>query len=166
MVDMSRKAVSERLRLTGELSDAARKNIKPLAGSSPDRFRADEKVELHIGRPIIIDSQAAWTGFGVFFEDDGETGYFYALDRKSDDSILDAVHIYNVDKVTDANLPSSVQIFWSKDWQKCGLSINGYIHAVFDFESKRGYCRTGFPQIDDWSKEGHGWSDKAINLFV
>lgn len=33
----------------------------------------------------------------AFFEDDGETGYFYALDlNRSENMILDALHIYNV----------------------------------------------------------------------
>ena len=166
MVDGSSKTVSERLRLMGELSDAMLTNLKPIAGIPPERFRADEAVELRVGTPIVIESQAARSGFGVFFEDDRETGYFYGLDRKSDSAILDALHIYTVANVTDANLPSRVQIFWSRDWLKCGLSINDYIHAVFDFESKRGYCRTGFPPIDDWSKDAHVWSDDAIKLFA
>src|SRR5262245_53796959 len=104
MVDMSPNAVGERLRLTGELSDAMLRNLTPIAGIPPERFRADETVALHVGTPIVIESQAAWSGFGVFFEDDGETGYLYALNRKSGDSVLYALHIYNVDNVTDANL--------------------------------------------------------------
>ena len=46
------------------------------------------------------------------------------------------------------------------------LIINNYVHAVFDFESKKGYCRTGFPPpAKGWSENGHEWNECAIELF-
>ena len=122
--------------------------------------------ELEIGKPEIFDSRSATSSFAVFFEDDGETGYFYALDMDSQMSILDAVHIYNVANIIDKDRPSKVQIAWSNDGLKSALLINDYVHAVFDFSANRGYCRTGFPQFKDWSKEGHEWTDEAFNLFT
>jgi hypothetical protein len=105
---------------------------------------------------------------GVVFQDDGETGYFYALDlTKSDDQIVDALHIYNVGSVTDRHLPSTLCIIWSEDGTKAALLINGYAHAVFDFSARRGFCRTNFPKFADrsphgWQSSDHSWSDQAV----
>ena len=105
--------------------------------------------------------------YQAVFEDDGETGYFYGLDSNSEKNpIVDALHIYNAKDVTDGNRESIAQIVWSSDGLKVGLYINDYPHAVFDFESKRGYSRTGFPPpAGEFSKEGHGWSADAEKFF-
>jgi hypothetical protein len=106
--------------------------------------------------------------FSAFFEDDGEVGYFYAVDlTRSEDRILDAVHIYNVKDVVDRERPSTLSIFWSKDGLKCALLINGYPHGVFDFAARRGYCRTNFPNFTEQipgklPSSDHSWSDDAI----
>lgn len=96
------------------------------------------------------------------------TGYFYALDESGDgNKIQDALHIYNVEDITDGHIPSDVKIGWSEDSQKCVLLINGYPHGVFDFSSKNGYCRSGFPPpiSKDWSVSGHDWTDAVDNFF-
>ena len=63
----------------------------------------------------------------AFFEDDGETGYFYALDlTRSDEMIVDAVHIYNVANVSDRERESSISILWSANGMSCALLINDY----------------------------------------
>ncbi len=104
----------------------------------------------------------------AFFEDDGDTGYFYAVDlARTDHRILDAVQIYNVANVVDKARPSSLEIIWSEDGLKCALLINGYPHAAFDFAAQRGFCRTNFPNFPDqsegcWSQSDHSWSDDAV----
>jgi hypothetical protein len=105
--------------------------------------------------------------FSVFFEDDGETGYFYALDQQngSQNPIVDAVHIYNVNRVKEAHRPSDLSIVWSPDGTKCALLINAFPHAIFDFVAKRGYCRTNFPNRPDsdaWVTSDHAWSEEAV----
>jgi len=122
---------------------------------------------LNVGTETVIDSMSPAGRYAVVFEDDGETGYFYALDTsKGDDPIVDARHIYNVDSVADKDIPSTVQIVWSTDGLKAALVINRYPHAVFDFEAKRGYCRTGFPQLHkEWSQYDSRWDDSALELF-
>ena len=106
--------------------------------------------------------------YSAFFEDDGETGYFYALDlTRSDGMILDAVHIYNVADVSDRERESTVSIAWSADGMKSALLINGHVHAAFDFDAKRGYCRSNFPNLPStasgcWDGTDHHWSDEAI----
>lgn len=107
------------------------------------------------------------TRYETVFEDDGQTGYFYALDtEKPDNPICDAVNIYIVKNVTDRAKPSTVQIIWSGDGLKSALVINDYPHAVFDFADHRGYSRTDFPPPDPhWTKYGHEWHDSAIDLL-
>ncbi|MBN1126791.1 MAG: DUF2251 domain-containing protein [Sedimentisphaerales bacterium] len=123
--------------------------------------------EFTVGNETVVNSSCPWSHFGVVFEDDGGTGYFYGLDLSGKEMhILDAVQIYNVANVTDKHIPSTVQIVWSKDGLKSALFINKYPHAIFDFESERAYCRTGFPPPSkEWSHEGHDWDDKALELF-
>ncbi|CAN5560949.1 hypothetical protein BH10ACI2_BH10ACI2_13180 [soil metagenome] len=118
-----------------------------------------------VGEETLLESNSPHNSYAAFFEDEGETGYFYALDMELEEPVIDALQIYNVSQVTDGNIPSTVKIAWSNDGLKTALLINEYVHAVFDFDSKRGYCRTGFPPITDWSKNGHEWSDKALELF-
>jgi len=106
--------------------------------------------------------------YSAFFEDEGDTGYFYAVDlTRKDQTILDAVHIYNAANVTDRDRPSTLEILWSEDGLKCALLINGYAHAAFDFAAQRGFCRTNFPNFPDqpqgcWSQSDHAWSDDAV----
>lgn len=123
---------------------------------------------LFVGKKYFNASDSVSKKYSVVFEDDGETGYFYAILREDngDQPILDAMHIYNVRDVVDKNKSSEIKIFWSKDGLKSVLVINDYPHAVFDFESKRGYCRTNFPPPDNsWTKFSHEWTDDALKLF-
>jgi len=103
--------------------------------------------------------------FNAVFEDDGDTGYFYAYDRAlSEAPILDAVHIYNVKSVLDRERPSVVEITWSADGLKAALLINGYPHAVIDFSQRCSFCRTEFPPASSPWRRG-GWSDALMELF-
>jgi hypothetical protein len=126
------------------------------------------KQEITVGTDQFVEGAALGGPFVVVFEDDGDTGYFYALDRsQSGQPIQDAMHIYNVANVTDKHLPSIVELGWSSDNQKAVLLINGYAHAIFDFSAKRGYCRTGFPPPSASSGwQGHDWDDSASKLFT
>ncbi|WP_241576366.1 DUF2251 domain-containing protein [Rosenbergiella collisarenosi] len=126
------------------------------------------QAELVVGKPQVIESLAPAGTFAAVFEDDGNTGYFYALDESiAGNPIVDAVHIYNAEDISDGHIPSNVQIGWSEDSQKCVLLINGYPHGVFDFVGKNGYCRSGFPPPTnhEWSLSGHEWSDSVDDFF-
>ena len=103
-----------------------------------------EEQTFTVGQDTFIDSTAE-NNNTVVFEDNEETGYFYALDRYEELSILDALHIYNVADVIGRDKPSTIKILWTEDLMKAFLSINNYYHAVFDFKEKAGYCRNGFP---------------------
>jgi hypothetical protein len=120
-----------------------------------------------VGKEVEIFGDSPNGRYSTVFEDDGQTGYFYACDaEKPDNQICDAVHIYNVKDVVDKEIPSEAEIVWSKDGTKSALLINNYPHAVFDFTSKRGYCRTNFPSSSkNWTEFEHEWSDEALELF-
>ena len=119
-----------------------------------------------VGSPTTLQGRSPNQPYAVVFEDDGDTGYLYGLDfNKTDNPIVDALQIYNVANVTDREKPSVIQLVWSLDGLKAGLLINRYPHAAFDFQSKRGYCRTGFPPPDHWTQHSHDWSDDAPELF-
>ena len=124
-------------------------------------------TEFYPGQEAYLDSKSAVSSFAVVFEDDGTTGYFYALDVANEGQmILDAVHIYNANNVTDKDRSSVAKIIWSASGEQAALLINEYPHAVFDFAAKRGYCRTGFPPPSpNWSSEGHEWDDAAMGFF-
>lgn len=126
--------------------------------------------EIKVGEPVILEGAAPTNNFAAVFEDDGQTGYFYALDTaKGENPIVDALHIYDVESVSDRQRPSKFRIVWSLDDHKAALLINDYPHAVFDFKGKRGYCRTGFPDSigeEGWSGEGHEWEDSVLQLFA
>ena len=105
------------------------------------------------------------TRFSGVFEDNGETGYFYAYDRgESSQPILDAVHIYDVADVTDRALESVVEIVWSSDGLKAALLLNDYPHAVIDFGGRATYSRTEFPPGSErWQHQP--WDDGLLELF-
>lgn len=124
---------------------------------------------LNVGQETVIESPSPFADYAVVFEDDGDTGYFYALDTaRSEGWIQDAMHIYNVNAVADRHLPSEVRIGWTEDGLRAVLLINNYPHAIFDFAAKRGYCRSNFPPPGgEWSQHhpDHAWEDAALLPF-
>jgi hypothetical protein len=131
------------------------------------------------GRAFLSSDSTAvpWT---VVFEDEGIAGYFYACDRsreKLDESILDAMLIYNVSALaaSDEQLKRPVperiaSIEWSRDGLKAALYLDGAAQALYDFGARRGYCRMDFPnfledQGDVWRRNSHAWSDAALQEF-
>ena len=133
--------------------------------------------------PVIMDKTRSftpgtdtWVGslsqegpYAVVFEDDGETGYFYAANGLDDDiDIYDALHIYTVDDRSEKSrsVESVVKIGWSPSGEQAVLMLNDLAHAVFDFAAKKGWCRDDYPPSNgDWSKDGHAWNDDALRFF-
>lgn len=111
-----------------------------------------------------------WT---VVFEDEGIGAYFYACDRSretQEDSILDAMLIYNVASLQNPQAERLASVEWSRDGQKAVLYLDGTAQALFDFVARTGYCRTDFPNFleqsgDPWRKSTHAWSDAALQEF-
>lgn len=120
---------------------------------------------LTVGEPAVVEAHSPCSHYLVVFEDDGNSGYLYGLDtHRKDNPVVDALHIYDVAGWT-GHQRSQFRLGWSRDGLKAILTIDGHPHAIFDFESQCGYCRTGFPPIKQWSARGHEWDDAAIDLF-
>ena len=125
------------------------------------------EVQLVRGKDVVLNSQSHRSPYAVVFEDNGETGYFYAIDDNNNElTIVDSLHIYDVDSKRSPGSPSTAKVIWSDDGLKAALLLDDYTHAVFDFSRKRGYCRTGFPDPRlAWSPEGHQWDESVLKLF-
>ena len=125
---------------------------------------------LHVGQPLVLQGDSPDERFSAVFEDDGETGYFYARDaRERAGPIRDALHIYNAQGVEDRDAACVVKVGWSEDGKAVVLLINDSPHAVFDFRAQRGWCRSGFPPHavgGTWSAQGHEWDEAALALFA
>ena len=125
----------------------------------------DRIEESKPGDELLVRSQSEDGQAAVVFEDDGETGYFYACET-IDGPILDALQVYDVAAVKDRDRPSEFKIGWSSSGRQAILIINGHPHAVFDFDGKRGWCRSGFPPSNErWSLDGHDWDESCLACF-
>ena len=123
-----------------------------------------------VGQPLVVDADSPIGRYATVFEDDGETGCFYAVDTDVEDGnpVQDALLVYVAADVTDAELPSTLEIGWSRDGLKALLLINDTPHAAFDFERRQGWCLSGRPEtaVDkSWSKASRQWSDAVEALF-
>jgi hypothetical protein len=109
------------------------------------------EAQFKVGQPdaghdnILMGSAASRGEVEVMFEDDGETGYFYVIRSKPEMQIVDALHIYNVSDVADRHLPVTGQIVWDEAEHAAAFVINGYCHALYDFQQQAGFCRNAFP---------------------
>jgi hypothetical protein len=121
------------------------------------------------GDNTFVECTNEENNFAVVFEDDTDTGYFYALEVEpgtGKQNILDAVHIYNLEEVPEQERKGTIRIIWSKDWLRCALVINNYCHAVFDFKNQGGYCRTEFPPPNDiWTKGERKLTNEMVAAF-
>lgn len=142
------------------------------------------------GEDCFVESFSPENTYGVVFEDDGETAYFYAVEKDPQGpglKVLDALHIYEAgdayqpgmsepaassgdqpDAAPGAKaLPSKLLIIWSTDWLKCALIIDGCCHAVFDFKAQGGYSINEFPPPNEiWTKGERKLTDELVkSLF-
>ena len=126
--------------------------------------------EIQIGCAFTVEGDSPSAPCRAVFEDDGQTGYFYAVDTSVEENpIQDAVLVYNVADVEDRGVPSTLQIVWSADGQKVVLLLNEYPLAAFDFSAARGYSRTGFPPVmpgDAWERRSGDWDDEVNDFFA
>jgi hypothetical protein len=118
---------------------------------------------VNVGEQLVVESSSPKAAFGVVFEDDGDTGYFYGIDlSRKPQAILDALLIYDVAQVLDRDVSSTIQIAWSSDGLSAALLLNSDPHAIFDFAAHRGYCRMKSPiSSSGWTKHDHAWDENA-----
>jgi hypothetical protein len=84
------------------------------------------QAQLIVGEAQVIKSLAPEGMLAAVFEDDGQTGYFYALDESVEGNpIQDAVYIYNVEDISDGHIPSDVKSAGQKTVRSaCSLSMD------------------------------------------
>jgi hypothetical protein len=129
------------------------------------------------GRAFLSSNSPAvpWT---AVFEDEGPAGYFYACDRSretQEESILDAMLIYNTSALQDPQRERIASVQWSRDGQQCVLYLDGSAQALIDFATRQSYCRSNFPNFLDedgqqqggmaWRRGSHAWDDGALQRF-
>ena len=121
----------------------------------------------------FLSSDSPTVPWTVVFEDEGAAGYFYACDRSHtslEDSILDAMLIYNTGTTSAADGARLAAIQWSRDGLQAVLYLDGVPQALADFAARRGCCRLNFPnfapdQSDVWNRSDHAWSEEAVARF-
>lgn len=121
----------------------------------------------------FLSSDSTTVPWSVVFEDEGLAGYFYACDRSwrtQEQSILDAVLIYNVGSLPEPERERLAAIEWSRDGLRAVLYVDGTAQAMFDFAAREGYARSNFPnfmgqQGDPWRKDSHAWDDAKLLHF-
>jgi hypothetical protein len=172
------------------------------------------------GEDLFVESFSPENSYGVVFEDDGQTAYFYAVEKDKEGAglrVLDALHIQETgdedeledddeadgdevdsdevdgnvsdDNDDDGNIadagdseeepeingnvadgrppgglnPNKLQIVWSNDWMKCALVIDGFCHALFNFETHGGYNINEFPPPNQiWTQGDRKLSDDMM----
>jgi|SRR6185437_4847352 len=115
------------------------------------------------GQDLFLESSSPENRYGVIFEDDGEAAYFYAVEKDEQGEglrVLDALHIHEEDNPEDEDdaqeddEPADLKIIWSRDWLKCALVLDGFVHALFDFENQGGYNISEFPPPNEFWTQG------------
>ena len=116
-----------------------------------------------------------WT---IVFEDEGAVGYLYACDRShpsrsseiDEQSILDAMLIYNVRSLEEPSRERLAAIQWSRDGMQAIFYIDGTPQAFVDFAARQSFCRSNFPNFmeqtgDTWRKTSHAWDEAKVRSF-
>lgn len=131
------------------------------------------------GRAFLSSNSPAvpWT---AVFEDEGAAGYLYACDRSrqtpgkpeesQEQSILDAMLLYNVASLPDPGRERLASVQWSRDGQQGVFYLDGTAQAFLDFAARKSFCRSNFPNFveqpsDTWRKSSHAWDEEQIKRF-
>ena len=124
------------------------------------------EAKIAIGTPdTFIESTSAAGTVGVVFEDDGTTGYLYAVRPGTTLELLDALHIYDVANVLDRQVPVTVQVFWDVAGTAAALLINGQCHALYDFQRQVGFCRNAFPPAQHGQTLKRELTDELVEQY-
>jgi len=119
-----------------------------------------------IGDKLVMQMDAPSHEASVVFEDDGDTGYFYALAPNGSGGLelLDALHVYNAEadlRGTDLRL----EIEWSEDSKLAALRVNASMWALYDFNAQMGWSRSNFPPPPGKWRNGEPrpeWDDALV----
>jgi hypothetical protein len=123
-----------------------------------------------MGQDKFVESYSPKNKFGVVFEDDGETAYFYAVEKDDQGQglqVLDALHIYEAPLSGEISPQSSkLAMLWSRNWMQCVLIIDARCHALYDFEGRGGYNINEFPPPNSiWTTGERKLTDELLKRF-
>jgi hypothetical protein len=123
----------------------------------------DVERVIRVGEPVVLDSRSPrLTDKIAVFEDDEDTGYLYAAEDRDDDSgVLDALHIYDVHGVRDADRDHTLQLVWDRAGVAVALVLNGWAHAMIDFDRPLAICIDDFPPPTGFVAS-HAWDETAF----
>jgi hypothetical protein len=121
----------------------------------------------------FLSSNSPTVPWTAVFEDEGVAGYLYACDRSwqsQEQSILDAMLIYNVASLEDPQRERLAALQWSRDGLQAVFYLDGVPQAFIDFGASLSFCRSNFPNfmeqpVDSWRKTPHAWDEAAIKRF-
>ena len=119
-----------------------------------------------IGGKFVLQLDAPSRDFSVVFEDDGDTGYVYALAplASGELELLDALHVYNAEEDLRGK-DIRVELAWSAHSARAGLRVNASLWALFDFTEQCGWSRSNFPPpAGKWrmGEERPAWDDTLV----
>jgi hypothetical protein len=119
-----------------------------------------------LGDEVFVESHSPENEYGIVFESNDETGYFYAVEidaQTKQKRILDALHIFETPEISKMKKQIDIKIIWARDWMKCALIVDDECHAVFDFEKNGGYNINEFPPPNTcWTKQERKLTDAMI----
>ncbi len=121
----------------------------------------------------LLKSDSAVAPWSVVFEDEGAAGYLYAFDRSfptEEQSILDAMLLYNVRSLEEPERERLATVQWSRDGMQAVFYIDGTPQGFLDFAARQSFCRSNFPNFveqkcDTWRKTSHQWDEAKIKSF-
>jgi hypothetical protein len=120
----------------------------------------------------LFASDSTTSPWCVVFEDEGDTGYLYACDgtrNSHEESIMDAMLIYNNAALEDREREYLASVQWSRDGLQCVFYIDGSAQALVDFAARQSFCRSNFPNFMEqgsaWRTDSHEWNDSAFERF-
>lgn len=122
-----------------------------MSASVPVRITPTEEV--------VLKTSSSVSGHACIFEDDGTTGYLYALKSAENGDaigpIADAVLVYKYTKGNPRQQSAELQFQWTDSGRCCGLVLDGHLYALFDFDTQIGFNISGFPpasKTDGWAR--------------
>ena len=81
---------------------------------------------------------------------------------------LEARRSSDLAPLSTKNIPNEINIIWNEACTVAALDINGYIHALFDFNRHAGYCRNASPEAyGDWLQDDNRLlSDELLDQYL
>lgn len=126
-----------------------------------------EEFTFRVGAAQVHESRVG--DHGVVFEDDGDTGYLYAVAfvprrlRAPKLRILDAFHLYDAAAVRDADRPLTGAIEWTADGAAVAVSIDGSVHVMVDVAAGIAMSVGAFPPpTPDSPFRSKVWDERAF----